>query len=132
MALEFAVGQVAHVQPGHLLESGAAELVAHLLLAGIGGHQVESLNRLVGRTQGQIQHPHDAGVDRGAVFDLECRDHPRPLRLEPQHVDQPHRIGPGHTGNRSGKAVDTTIAQPASGVFTATVVGGDPHRKPQR
>ncbi|MCY1382737.1 hypothetical protein D9M69_707890 [compost metagenome] len=70
MLAQAGIGDIADIKCRHTAKGRAAQLRAHVAFAIIGCDEEEMLaGGLVG-TERQIQHAHDAGIDRGGMFDF--------------------------------------------------------------
>jgi len=90
--LEFAVGQIPHLQVRNSAECWPVELIADVLLARVGSHQEKPLQRMRFLAQCKIQHADDSGIDRcGMPYFVGSDDPPRRL-VEPQRIDKPNGV----------------------------------------
>src|SRR5882672_9315054 len=69
--LQLPIREVPDAQLAYLPERRARELGADFVLAIVGRHQVEASCSSAWYSERQVQEPHDAGIDRGGVLNLE-------------------------------------------------------------
>ncbi|WP_159400250.1 hypothetical protein [Streptomyces sp. XY431] len=110
------------MQVGDAAEGPAADLGAYRFLTGIGGHQERPVGCGGIAAECLVEHPHDAGVNGGCVFDFEGR-RDLPGRLQPQAVDQADRLGRRARGQRGRQLLRAAVRRPAALVVAAAARG---------
>ena len=71
MTLQFAVRKESHAKVGDAAERWPRKLRTDVVLAAIRGNKEQSVRRLPGRPECQVEQPDDARIDRCCVLHLE-------------------------------------------------------------
>mmetsp|Transcript_61794 Transcript_61794/g.146106 ORF Transcript_61794/g.146106 Transcript_61794/m.146106 type:complete len:480 (-) Transcript_61794:495-1934(-) len=130
MLLQLAVRKVADAELRHAGERRSPQLQLNIVAPAVGRHKEQRAARADCGPQRQVQHAHDARIDRCRVLDLERGAHLAASCLEPDHVDEPDRLCAGRAG--AGELSGATVSELAVAIGPASIIGGDPHLEPQR